>query len=42
MSGRGEWNISYWHYMPAPSSPIQMMRGALKCMECGGVKGKNS
>ncbi len=33
-----EWTISYWHYIPAPSSPIQMMRGALKCMDCGGVK----
>jgi leucyl aminopeptidase (aminopeptidase T) len=38
MSGRGEWPISYWHYTPGASSPIQMMRGALKCMECGGVK----
>ena len=38
MSGRGEWPISYWHYTPGSSSPIQMMRGALKCMECGGVK----
>ncbi len=33
-----EWSISYWHYMPGPSSPIQMMRGAMKCMDCGGVK----
>jgi 2,5-dihydroxypyridine 5,6-dioxygenase len=33
-----DWNISYWHYMPGPSSPVQMMRGALKCMQCGGVK----
>jgi 2,5-dihydroxypyridine 5,6-dioxygenase len=33
-----EWPISYWHYVPAPSSPIQMMRGAMKCMDCGGVK----
>ncbi|MDF1592126.1 MAG: aminopeptidase [Desulfobacterales bacterium] len=33
-----EWPISYWHYMPGPSSPIQMMRGALKVMDCGGVK----
>jgi len=37
MSSR-EWPISYWHYVPGPSSPIQMMRGAMKCMECGGVK----
>ena len=33
-----EWSISYWHYTPGPSSPIQMMRGALKCMACGDVK----
>jgi len=33
-----EWPISYWHYVPGPSSPIQMMRGAMKCMNCGGVK----
>ena len=33
-----EWPISYWHYTPGPSSPIQMMRGALKCMVCGDVK----
>ena len=33
-----EWPISYWHYVPGPSSPIQMMRGAMKCMDCGGVK----
>ena len=33
-----EWPISFWHYMPGPSSPIQMMRGAMKCMDCGGVK----
>lgn len=38
MISRGEWNIAYWHYTPAPSSSIQMMRGAMKCMECGGVK----
>ncbi|MEW5912845.1 MAG: aminopeptidase [Thermodesulfobacteriota bacterium] len=37
MSSR-EWPISYWHYTPAASSPIQMMRGAMKCMQCGGVK----
>ena len=33
-----EWPISYWHYVPGPSSPIQMMRGAMKCMNCGGIK----
>lgn len=33
-----EWPISYWHYVPGSSSPIQMMRGAMKCMDCGGVK----
>jgi len=33
-----EWPISYWHYTPSASSPIQMMRGALKCMKCGDVK----
>jgi leucyl aminopeptidase (aminopeptidase T) len=33
-----EWPISYWHYVPGPSSPIQMMRGAMKVMDCGGVK----
>jgi len=33
-----EWPISYWHYVPGPSSPIQMMRGAMKCMNCGGVR----
>lgn len=33
-----EWPISYWHYMPGPSSHIQMTRGAMKCIECGGVK----
>jgi hypothetical protein len=33
-----EWPISSWHYVPGPSSPIQMMRGAMKCMDCGGVR----
>lgn len=33
-----EWPISYWHYTPGPSSTIQMTRGAMKCMQCGGVK----
>lgn len=36
--GTREWPISYWHYTPGPSSPIQMMKGALKCMKCGDVK----
>ncbi len=38
MSAR-EWPISYWHFVPGSSSPFQMMRGAMKCMDCGGVKG---
>ncbi len=38
MLSRGEWPIAYWHYTPGSSSPLQMMRGALKCMECGGIK----
>ena len=33
-----EWPISYWHYVPGSSSPMQMMRGAMKVMDCGGVK----
>ena len=33
-----EWSVSYWHYMPGPSSPMQMMKGAMKAMQCGGVK----
>ena len=33
-----EWPISYWHDTPGPSSTIQMTRGAMKCMQCGGVK----
>ncbi len=33
-----EWPISYWHYVPGPSSPMQMMRGAMKVMDCGGIK----
>lgn len=37
MSSR-EWPVSYWHYVPGASSPLQMMRGAMKCMNCGGVK----
>jgi leucyl aminopeptidase (aminopeptidase T) len=33
-----EWPIAYWHYTPGSSSPVQMMKGALKCMKCGDVK----
>lgn len=33
-----EWPIAYWHYVPGSSSPMQMMRGAMKLMDCGGVK----
>ena len=33
-----EWSVAYWHYMPGASSPMQMMKGAMKCMQCGGVK----
>jgi len=33
-----EWSISYLHYVPGSSSPIQMMRGATKCIQCGGVR----
>lgn len=33
-----EWPISYWHYVPGSSSTVQMMRGAMKIMDCGGVK----
>jgi leucyl aminopeptidase (aminopeptidase T) len=33
-----EWPIAYWHYVPGASSPMQMMRGAMKCMDCGGVR----
>ncbi|MFC1798846.1 aminopeptidase [Thermodesulfobacteriota bacterium] len=33
-----EWPISYWHYVPGSSSPMQMMRGAMKVMDCGGIK----
>ena len=38
-----DWSIAYWHYTPGASSPMQMMKGAMKCMQCGGVKeGKRS
>lgn len=33
-----DWSIAYWHYMPGASSPMQMMKGAMKCMQCGEVK----
>ena len=33
-----EWKIAYPHYIPGSSSFIEMMRGALKAMQCGGVK----
>lgn len=34
-----EWFIPYLHYLPGPSSPIEMMRGALKAVQqCAGVK----
>ena len=33
-----EWSVAYWHYMPGASSPMQMMKGAMKAMQCGGVK----
>lgn len=33
-----EWPISYWHYTPGSSSSIEMARGAMKCMDCGGIK----
>ena len=36
--GSKEWSIEYWHYMPGSSSTIQMTRGAMKCIQCGGVK----
>lgn len=33
-----DWPIAYPHYVPAPSSITEMMRGAFKAMECGAVK----
>jgi 2,5-dihydroxypyridine 5,6-dioxygenase len=33
-----DWNIAYPHYMPAPSSFVEMMRGAFKAMDCAAVK----
>jgi len=33
------WPIEYFHYVPGPSSTIEMMRGALKIMtQCASVK----
>jgi hypothetical protein len=33
------WPIEYFHYMPAPSSMIEMMPGAMKAMtQCAGLK----
>jgi len=37
MSGRGEWNILL-ALPPRTIQSDQMMRGAMKCMDCGGVK----
>ena len=33
-----EWPISYLHYVPGSSSFIEMMRGAMRAMECAGAK----
>ncbi len=33
-----EWPISYLHFVPGPSSFIEMMRGALRAMDCAGAK----
>jgi len=33
-----DWPIAYLHYVPAPSSFIEMMRGAMRAMDCAGVK----
>ena len=33
------WPIEYFHYMPGPSSIIEMMPGAMKAMtQCAGLK----
>ncbi|MFQ6076520.1 MAG: hypothetical protein ACE5Z5_10365 [Candidatus Bathyarchaeia archaeon] len=33
------WFIPYHHYVPAPSMPMEMMRGALKAVQhCAAVK----
>jgi leucyl aminopeptidase (aminopeptidase T) len=33
-----EWPIDYLHYVPGPSSFIEMMRGAMQAMECAAAK----
>lgn len=33
-----EWPIAYFHYVPGPSSFVEMMRGAMRSMECAAVK----
>lgn len=33
-----EWPIDYLHYVPGPSSFIEMMRGAMRAMDCAGAQ----
>ncbi len=33
-----EWPISYLHYVPGSSSWIEMMRGAMRAMDCAGAR----
>jgi len=33
-----DWPISYLHYLPGPSSWIEMMRGAMRAMDCAGAR----
>jgi 2,5-dihydroxypyridine 5,6-dioxygenase len=33
-----EWPISYLHYVPSSSSIIEMMRGAMRAMDCAGAQ----
>jgi leucyl aminopeptidase (aminopeptidase T) len=33
-----EWPIAYLHYLPSSSRFIEMMRGAMKAMDCAAVK----
>ena len=33
-----EWPISYLHYVPGSSSFIEMMRGAMRAMDCAGAR----
>jgi 2,5-dihydroxypyridine 5,6-dioxygenase len=33
-----EWPIAYLHYVPGSSSFIEMMRGAMRAMDCAGAK----